>query len=109
MSTSSPSSPMILPVITIDPTFPTVIQDVDNGVVPSETFWMSCYRTSHPSVHAKIQVELDEVDRNLVHLLPREGDVEIVRTTNGTIVSFRFLLVSEITLIVLSLYALSSR
>ena len=83
---------MILPVITIDPTFPTVIQDVDNGIVSSETFWMSCYRASHPSVHAKIQVELDEVDRNLVRLIPREGDVNIVlRAVNGVVVSFSLL------------------
>jgi proteasomal ATPase-associated factor 1 len=88
MSTSNPNSPMILPVITIDPTFPTVIQDVDNGIVPSETFWMSCYRASQPSVHAKIQVELDEVDRTLVHLKRREGDVDIARTRNDPLVSF---------------------
>ncbi|KAF8219164.1 WD40 repeat-like protein [Tricholoma matsutake] len=84
MSTSNPSSPLVLPVITIDPTFPTVIQDVDSGIVPSETFWMSCYRASEPSVHANIQVELDEVDRNLIRLKPTEGDVEIVQTLNGT-------------------------
>jgi hypothetical protein len=35
-------------------------------------------------VHSKIQLELDEVDRNSVNLMPREGDVEIVRTINGT-------------------------
>ena len=95
MPTSNPTSPIILPVITIDPTFPSVIQDVDNGVVASEAFWVSCYRASHPSVHAKIQVELDEVDRNLVHLMPKEGNVEIVRTiTNGAVVSFSLLILS---------------
>ena len=92
MSTSKPNSPIILPVITIDPTFSTAIQDVDNGVVPSELFWMSCYRASEPSIHAKIQVELDEVDRSLVHLKPREGDVEIDRmpVRNGVVVSPRY-------------------
>lgn len=93
MSTSNPSSPLVLPVITIDPTFPTVIQDVDSGIVPSETFWMSCYRASEPSVHANIQVELDEVDRNLIRLKPTEGDVEIVQTLNGTAVSSSLLFV----------------
>jgi proteasomal ATPase-associated factor 1 len=93
MSPSTPSSPIILPVITIDPTFPAAIQDVENGILPSETFWISCYRTSHQSVHAKIHVELDDDDRNLVHLKPREGDVELLQTCNGTMVSYTILLI----------------
>jgi proteasomal ATPase-associated factor 1 len=79
MSMSLNNSPLTLPVITIDPTFPSVIQDVDSGIVPSDQFWISCYKKSQPSVHAKILVELDEVDRNLVLLKPRDGDVEIVK------------------------------
>ena len=86
-----PTSPMILPVITIDPSFPTVIQDVDHGIVPSETFWISCYRESQPSVHGKIEVQLDEVDRNLVHLKPKDADVELLRRKKDTVVSSSFL------------------
>lgn len=73
-------TPLTLPVITIDPTFASVIQDVDSGIIPSDQFWISCYKTSQSSVHAKVHVELDQVDRNLVHLKPLDGDVEIVRT-----------------------------
>lgn len=73
-------TPLTLPVITIDPTFASVIQDVDSGIIPSDQFWISCYKTSQPSVHTKVHVELDEVDRNLVHLKPLDGDVKIVRS-----------------------------
>lgn len=82
---------MILPVITIDPSFPAAIQDVDSGIIPSETFWISCYRESQPSVHGRIEVELDEVDRNLVHLKPKNADVELVRTKKDIVVSSSFL------------------
>ena len=77
MSNGNPH--LILPVVTIDPTFATVIHDVFNGTIPSDQFWLSCYKTSHPSVHAKIHVELDEKNRDLVVLTAAEGDVSIIR------------------------------
>jgi proteasomal ATPase-associated factor 1 len=80
-------SPLTLPVVTIQPTFPEVIQEVLDGIIPSDKFWVSCYKTSEPSVHAKVLVELDEIDRNLVNLSPLEGDVEVVKAFNGVSVS----------------------
>jgi proteasomal ATPase-associated factor 1 len=68
----------ILPIATIQPDFNTVIDEVRTGVVPFDTFWVSCYKTSEPSVHAKVHVELDENDRDLVRLHPKDGDVDVV-------------------------------
>ncbi|KAG6914869.1 hypothetical protein DXG01_014844 [Tephrocybe rancida] len=75
--------PIVLPVATIDPTFPSVIEDVFSGAVPSEKFWISCYKASHPSVHAKIQAELDARDRDLVVTTILEGDLTLDRATDG--------------------------
>jgi hypothetical protein len=66
-----------LPIITVQPDFVTVIDDVHSGIIPSDTFWVSCYKTSEPSIHAKVDVELDENDRDLVRLLPKDGDVKV--------------------------------
>ncbi|KAF8153750.1 WD40-repeat-containing domain protein [Crassisporium funariophilum] len=77
------NSPLILPVVTIQNTFPEVIHEVQEGLVPLDKFWVSCYKTSEPSVHAKVRAELDEVDRNLVNLTPIEGDVVVVKDANG--------------------------
>ncbi|KAG5633113.1 hypothetical protein DXG03_008340, partial [Asterophora parasitica] len=60
-----PLSPIQLPIITIDPTFLTVLQDVHAGLVPNEKFWVSCYKAGERSVHRKIQAELDEIDRDV--------------------------------------------
>ena len=81
-------SPLTLPVVTIQPTFPEVIQEVLDGIIPSDKFWVSCYKTSESSVHAKVHVELDEIDRNLVNLSPLEGDVEVLKAANGVSVSY---------------------
>ncbi|KAF5326507.1 hypothetical protein D9611_000518 [Ephemerocybe angulata] len=66
--TAQSSNPVILPVITVQPTVGEVIEEVNSGIIPSDTFWTSCYKTGEPSVHARINVELDERDRNLVRL-----------------------------------------
>ena len=76
-------SPLTLPVVTIQHTFPEVIQEVLDGIIPSDKFWVSCYKTSETSVHAKVLVELDEIDRDLVNLSPVEGNVEVLKTSNG--------------------------
>lgn len=85
--TTQPVSPLTLPVVTIQPTFTEVIQEVLDGIIPSDKFWVSCYKTSETSVHAKVHVELDEIDRNLVNFSPVEGtsndDVEVVKASNG--------------------------
>ncbi|KAG6902522.1 hypothetical protein C0995_015339 [Termitomyces sp. Mi166 len=75
--------PITLPVATIDPTYPTVIQDVFSGVVPAEKFWISCYKASHPSVHAKIKAELHEKERDLVVTSVIEGDLTLDRADDG--------------------------
>ena len=85
--TTQPVSPLTLPVVTIQPTFTEVIQEVLDGIIPSDKFWVSCYKTSETSVHAKVHVELDEIDRNLVNFSPVEGtsndDVEVLKASNG--------------------------
>lgn len=68
-----------LPIATIQHDFQTVISEVHSGIIPFDSFWVSCYKTSVPSVHAKILVELDERDRDLVKLTPKDGDVDVKR------------------------------
>ncbi|KAF8209354.1 WD40 repeat-like protein [Mycena galopus ATCC 62051] len=65
-----------LAVITIQPTFLEVVEEVRSGFVSSDTFWLSCYKSSEPSVHSKVRVTLDEVNRDVVHL-EASGDVKI--------------------------------
>lgn len=85
--TTQSVSPLTLPVVTIQPTFQDVIQEVLDGIIPSDKFWVSCYKTSETSVHAKVHAELDEIDRNLVNFSPVEGDVEVLKASNGVSVS----------------------
>ncbi|KAJ6509174.1 WD40-repeat-containing domain protein [Mycena vitilis] len=70
------SGPSKLPVITIQPTFLEVIEEVRSGFVASDTFWLSGYKTSEPSIHSKVRVTLNEVNRNVVHL-EASGGMEI--------------------------------
>jgi hypothetical protein len=65
-----------LPIATVQHDFQSVITDVREGIVPSEEFWISCYKLNEPSVHGKVHAELDETDRNSVTLQSRDG-VEI--------------------------------
>jgi proteasomal ATPase-associated factor 1 len=87
MTTQSVST-LTLPVVTIQNTFPEVIQEVLDGIIPSDNFWVSCYKTSETSVHAKVHAELDEIDRNLVNISTVEGDVEVSKGLNGVSVSY---------------------
>ena len=64
---------MILPVITIQDDFTSVISDVREGLVPDDNFWLSCYKTNLPSNHGKVHVTLDEVDRSAVVLEGTDG------------------------------------
>lgn len=84
MAAQSVSAPLTLPVVTIQHTFTEVIQEVLDGIILSDKFWVSCYKTPEPSVHAKVQAELDEIDRNLVNLSPVDGTVEVLKALNGT-------------------------
>ncbi|KAJ7142104.1 WD40-repeat-containing domain protein [Mycena crocata] len=64
------SGPSTLPVVTIQPTFLEVIEEVRSGGIPSDTFWLSCYQSGEPSIHSKVRVTLDDVKRDLVNLEP---------------------------------------
>ena len=86
------SLPLHLPVVTIQPSFTNVIQEVHDGIIPSETLWVSCYKDSEPSVHAKVSVELDEADRDLVLTRTVEGDVEVSKDFQGVSDSIEFVL-----------------
>lgn len=76
------TSPMALPILTVQSDFADVIADVDAGLVPEDRFWLSCYKSGEPSVHAKVHVALDDVDRNLIRFTPKDGDVDFVKTRN---------------------------
>lgn len=67
------SGPSKLPVVTIQPTFLEVIGEVRSGIVPSDTFWLSGYKPTEPSIHSKVRVTLDEVNRDVIHLEPSGG------------------------------------
>lgn len=71
-------APTVLPIGTVQNDFETVISDVQEGLVPEETFWFSTYKTGEPSVHGKVHITLDEVDRNLI-LVEGRGGVEFQR------------------------------
>jgi proteasomal ATPase-associated factor 1 len=61
-------TPQTVPVVTVQPSIGEVLQEVQEGLVPSDKFWVSCYRASETTIHSKITAELDEVDRDLVNL-----------------------------------------
>ncbi|KAK7036028.1 WD40 repeat-like protein [Favolaschia claudopus] len=68
--------PSTLPVVTIQPTFLEVIEEVRSGLTTSDTFWLSCYKSSEPSTHAKVRVTLDEVNRDQIHV-EASGNINI--------------------------------
>ncbi|TFK50371.1 WD40 repeat-like protein [Heliocybe sulcata] len=70
------NSPITLPVVTIQPTLQTVLDDVRSGLVINEDIWISCYRLGSTSVHGKVRLSLNEKDRSQVSLDARDG-VEI--------------------------------
>jgi proteasomal ATPase-associated factor 1 len=76
-------STIVLPIVTIQPDFRRVVSEVHSGLLPSETIWISCYKTEHPSIHAKVNVALDEVDRDAIVFEAREGDVKVQQSEVG--------------------------
>lgn len=74
-----------LPVVTVQRDFNDVIKDVDDGLVPVDKFWVSCYKTGESSVHAKVEVELDHIKRDLVRFGARDGDVDFVKADTVSI------------------------
>ncbi len=70
---SQSSTTITLPICTIQTDFKSLIEDVRNGAVPEDTFWLSCYKTGEPSVHGKVHLTLNEIDRDLVVYEGTEG------------------------------------
>jgi hypothetical protein len=65
-----------LPQVTIQHDFQTVIAEVQEGIIPEEPFWISCYKHEHESVHGKVKVQ--RAGRGRVDLFS-EGDVVFQR------------------------------
>lgn len=82
----SAPAPIVLPIVNIQHDFTSVISDVDSGIVPTEDIWVSCYKTGEPSVHGKVRISLDEVDRSVVKMVARNG-VEFRRESKVRIIS----------------------
>ena len=74
-----------LPIIDSQPDLTAVLDDVDEAGIVSEHVWVSCYAHNR-SVHAKINVVLDEHDRNKLNLVS-SGDVELSRVDQAYSVS----------------------
>src|ERR1700731_961024 len=69
--------PQILPIATVQTSFKDVISEVNEGLTPQDTFWVSCYHFLKPSIHTKVQVWLDDHDRDLVLLKAQDGKVDV--------------------------------
>ncbi|EKM58478.1 uncharacterized protein PHACADRAFT_117466, partial [Phanerochaete carnosa HHB-10118-sp] len=65
--------PITLPISTVQHDFESLITDVKDGIVPEETFWVSCYKTGEESVHGKVRLALSEQDRNHVEYEGKGG------------------------------------
>ncbi|TRM57505.1 WD40-repeat-containing domain protein [Schizophyllum amplum] len=73
-----------LPIVTAQPSFPDVVREVDDGMIPNEKIWVSCYTHKWgKSIHAKIDVTLDAHDRSLVRFNTVEGDVKLEKDARG--------------------------
>ena len=56
----------MLPIATVQTDFESLLTDVRDGIVPEDTFWVSCYKTGEQSVHGKVHLALNERDRDVV-------------------------------------------
>ncbi|KDQ52262.1 hypothetical protein JAAARDRAFT_40382 [Jaapia argillacea MUCL 33604] len=74
---------VLLPIATIQPSFSSVIDDVHEGLIPAEDFWISCYKFGDTSVHGKVKVSASEGNRSEVRLDARDG-VEIEKLGGGS-------------------------
>ncbi|KAI0090242.1 WD40 repeat-like protein [Irpex rosettiformis] len=66
-------SPLILPICTVQPDFNVSVRDVNDGVIPEDKFWVSCYKAGEESVHGEVNVTLNEHDRSLVDFDGKKG------------------------------------
>lgn len=62
----STAEPITLPICTVQHDFESLVSDVNDGLVPDETFWASCYKTGAESVHGKVRLALNERNRDVV-------------------------------------------
>ncbi|KAH9846028.1 WD40 repeat-like protein [Lenzites betulinus] len=67
------AQPTVLPICTVQHDFKDMGKDVLDGMVPEDTFWVSCYKFGEPSVHGKATAELDERNRDLLLYRGRGG------------------------------------
>lgn len=70
-----PTTPNIVPVVTVQPTIGEVVEDVESGLVESDNVWLSLYKTGEPSIHTKVNIGLDEQDRNTVTFACEDSDI----------------------------------
>lgn len=64
---------IVLPITTIQPDFESILTDVKDGIVPEDTFWVSCYKTGEQSVHGKAHLTLNERNRDVVDYIGQGG------------------------------------
>ena len=62
-----------LPTVNVQHDFQAVINDVEDGMVGEEDFWVSCYKNGEKSVHGKVRVGRDDYDKIV---LTSRGGVE---------------------------------
>lgn len=74
---------VILPYITVQHDLQEVIQDVSDGTIGAEAFWVSVYRKDSPSVHGKVMVKASMESENQAELEP-QGDFDFQRQTSSS-------------------------
>jgi hypothetical protein len=67
------STPTSLSQVTVQTDSLSVINDVEEGLVEGEDFWVSCYDVSRPSVHGKVRVATSDEARDRCALKGRDG------------------------------------
>ncbi|EJT98496.1 WD40 repeat-like protein [Dacryopinax primogenitus] len=63
----------VLPQITIQPTYPSVLADVNSSLVTAEDIWISCYLEGRNSVHGKVRISRERDAPGGVKLEARNG------------------------------------
>ncbi|KAL8280451.1 hypothetical protein RQP46_007099 [Phenoliferia psychrophenolica] len=78
---SVPTPVVLLPRITIQESFPTVVSEIRDGTHAAEDIWCSVYRDGETSVHGRVRVTEGEEDKGDVELTARDG-VEVTKVSN---------------------------
>lgn len=69
---------LILPTVNVQPDLPAVVSDVHDAAIPHERVWVSCY--ARESVHAKVNVVLDERNRDQINFVSDVINLKLART-----------------------------